>query len=296
MPTAASFHDLIAANTAYRLEAQTARPDAGARLTTCRFVAHDLQSPALPELVVLASHEYQLSTAMVDLGWGYHDHFSSAPHPVHVIPPDTAFRWVKDGAARVTFLSIDKQSVFDYFEQLEVGNAEHGLWMLAQKGFANPFLYASIIAFAEQAGRNGCPRLLADSYCVTILNALAQQWRRHDERGAGRQAPRLNARALKQALEVLEQRLAEDFSLDSLAQACGMTKFHFTRCFKASTGVSPYHYLLQRRVARAKQLLGATNWPLERIAASVGYQDPDSLARLFRRHEGMSPAAWRRLN
>ncbi|MCH4272449.1 MAG: helix-turn-helix domain-containing protein, partial [Kerstersia gyiorum] len=60
--------------------------------------------------------------------------------------------------------------------------------------------------------------------------------------------------------------------------------------------VSPYHYLLQRRVARAKQLLGATNWPLERIAASVGYQDPDSLARLFRRHEGMSPAAWRRLN
>ncbi|MGO3741934.1 helix-turn-helix domain-containing protein [Kerstersia sp.] len=296
MPAAASFHDLIAANTAYRLEAQTPRPDTGARLTTCRFVAHDLQSPALPELVLLASHEYQLSTAMVDLGWGYHDHFSSAPHPVHVIPPDTPFRWIKDGAARVTFLSIDKQSAADYFEQLEVSNAANGLWMLAQKGFANPFLYASIIAFAEQAARSACPRLLADSYCVTILNALAQQWRRHDERQTGRSAPRLNARALKLALEMIEQDLAQDFSLDHLAQACGMTKYHFIRCFKASTGVSPYHYLLQRRIERAKQLMGATNWPLERIAAQVGYQDPDSLARLFRRQEGLSPAAWRRAN
>lgn len=293
---AASFHDLIAANTAYRLETQTPRPDKGARLTTCRFVAHDLQSPALPELVLLASHEYQLSTAMVDLGWGFHDHFSSAPHPVHIIPPDTPFRWIKDGAARVTFLSIDQQSVTDYFEQLGVSNAESGLWMLAQKGFANPFLYASILAFAEQAYHSNCPRLLADSYCVTILNALAQQWRRHNTGGTGRSMPRLSARALRQALDMIEQDLALDFSLDKLAQACGMTKYHFIRCFKASTGVSPYHYLLQRRVERAKQLLGTTNWSLERIAASVGYQDPDSLARLFRRQEGLSPATWRRAN
>lgn len=88
--------------------------------------------------------------------------------------------------------------------------------------------------------------------------------------------------------------LPADPSLAQLAGTARLSKYHFVRAFKASTGLPPHRYLVQLRIDRARILLETTNLSITEIAAQVGYDDPGYLARLFRGHFGMTPAKYRR--
>jgi AraC-like DNA-binding protein len=78
-------------------------------------------------------------------------------------------------------------------------------------------------------------------------------------------------------------------SIDDLARRVGMTKFNFSHAFRAAFAVSPYRYLNQIRVERAKHMLMLTRQPLDLVAASVGFSSLSSLNRAFRRFAGASP-------
>ena len=67
-----------------------------------------------------------------------------------------------------------------------------------------------------------------------------------------------------------------------------------TRGFKASLGVSPHNWLLNRRIALAQRLIYDGDTPLSEVAASCGFSDQSHLTRVFIRKVGSSPGAWRR--
>jgi AraC family transcriptional regulator len=60
-----------------------------------------------------------------------------------------------------------------------------------------------------------------------------------------------------------------------------------------SIGISPYQYLLQQRVERAKQLLKQTNQPIVEIALDCGFSSHSHLSKQFRQLAGMTPKAFR---
>ena len=66
------------------------------------------------------------------------------------------------------------------------------------------------------------------------------------------------------------------------------------RRFRAATGESPVSYLHRVRIEAAKRLLDETTSNVDEITAAVGYSDPRSFGRLFRRQTGMSPREYRR--
>jgi AraC family transcriptional regulator len=99
---------------------------------------------------------------------------------------------------------------------------------------------------------------------------------------------------LRRALEFLQANLAADISLDDLAREAGLSRFHFARMFKRSTGVSPHQYLLQCRVERARELLLAGNRTIAEIAAETGFYDQSHLVSQFKRAFGVTPRAFRR--
>lgn len=68
----------------------------------------------------------------------------------------------------------------------------------------------------------------------------------------------------------------------------------FLKRFKRATGLSPIEYVQVLRIEEAKHLLETTDLPLDEIAADVGYAEPSSFRRLFRRMVGLSPSAYRR--
>ena len=111
---------------------------------------------------------------------------------------------------------------------------------------------------------------------------------------ADRPAGRLAPRALRRTLDAIEDRLSEPLTLDDLAREAALSPYHFARAFKASVGASPLRYVAERRVGRAKELLATRRYRVSEVAALVGFSDASHFSRVFRRHVGLTPSAYRR--
>jgi AraC family transcriptional regulator len=81
--------------------------------------------------------------------------------------------------------------------------------------------------------------------------------------------------------------------LAELAGAAALSPVYFARQFKLATGLAPYQYLLKARVSRARRLLASGELPIAAVALDCGFCHQQHLTRVFRRHCGLSPAAYR---
>jgi len=98
------------------------------------------------------------------------------------------------------------------------------------------------------------------------------------------------------ALAFIEAHFDEPLSLDDVSSACGMSRFHFARIFKAHTG-SPFKtFLNQRRIRRAKELLEHREMSITETCFEAGFNDLSYFDRTFQRLEGMTPSAYRALH
>lgn len=83
-------------------------------------------------------------------------------------------------------------------------------------------------------------------------------------------------------------------TIDDMARAACLSKFHFIRLFHALEGVTPYRYLQQKRVAAAQRLLANTQLSHVEIADQVGFDHRSTMFRHMRRETGRSGRQWRR--
>jgi len=109
-----------------------------------------------------------------------------------------------------------------------------------------------------------------------------------------RERGRLTASQKSRVLEVVQQRLAEDISLDDLAAAAGVSRFHFLRLFKNTLGITPHRYLMDQRLAAARKVLEDTDQGLAEVAANTGFSSQSHLCTVMRRRLGVTPRQWRR--
>lgn len=78
-----------------------------------------------------------------------------------------------------------------------------------------------------------------------------------------------------------------------MIEQSGLTPRTFKRRFSKATGYDPLDYVQTLRMEEAKQMLEATNDSIDTIATSVGYEDPNSFRRLFKRTTAISPSRYR---
>jgi AraC family transcriptional regulator len=82
--------------------------------------------------------------------------------------------------------------------------------------------------------------------------------------------------------------------LDRLAAEVALSKFHFHRLFKQTTGISPAKFQLNARMSEARRLLRESKLSVVAIAADLGYSSPSHFAQVFRRETRMTPSEYRR--
>lgn len=95
------------------------------------------------------------------------------------------------------------------------------------------------------------------------------------------------------AKEMIVANLDRHFTVPQLAQACALSRSHFSRAFKRSTGLSPQEWIQQQRIAQAKQLIAQSDKTLTQIGAECGFADQAHFCRIFLKTEGTNPSAWR---
>jgi AraC family transcriptional regulator len=104
----------------------------------------------------------------------------------------------------------------------------------------------------------------------------------------------LSPNVLRHTIERLRSDVDADVSLAALAADAGLSRFHFCRAFKESTGLSPHAWLRQHRLEQAMNMLRDTGESVASIAAALGYSSQTAFAAAFRKLTGETPSDWRR--
>lgn len=92
----------------------------------------------------------------------------------------------------------------------------------------------------------------------------------------------------------LQREYTSRLTSEELARQAGMSERTLHRRFSEATGATPHRYLTRLRLSKACERLEVSRDPLEQICGDVGYDDPASFRKLFKREMGLSPAAYRR--
>ena len=98
----------------------------------------------------------------------------------------------------------------------------------------------------------------------------------------------------RRIIELIEDRLSENISLDDLSDSVGLSPFHFSRQFKAEFGQAPYAYVIRKRVAKAQEMLRQGNTALKVVALDCGFSDQSHFCRTFRKVVGATPTEYQR--
>ncbi len=135
-------------------------------------------------------------------------------------------------------------------------------------------------------------RLMIDSISQAIAVALA----RIDPGVFAREAARITLPKwrLRLLFEFIDAHLGDELGLDALASVARLSPFHFCRVFKQSTGMTPHRYVIERRIARARELLATGGLPIEAVAMACGFASQKHFTTSFTRMVGVSPGRFRR--
>lgn len=110
---------------------------------------------------------------------------------------------------------------------------------------------------------------------------------------ARQRAPREVPAGIAAARALIDDDPAAGLTLAELARQAGLSRYQFLRGFARATGLTPHAYLMQRRIHRARRLIGG-GMRLADAAADSGFADQSHMTRLFMRSFGMAPGAYAR--
>lgn len=158
----------------------------------------------------------------------------------------------------------------------------------------NAFLVSLLRHISQVAQTPDLNSLHVEALALTCL---------HEARSLGlRNAPRQSSSLPKAGLSsfqtkllarYIEERLDTDIHLIDLANVVRLSPYHFSRSFTAAFGVSPYHYIVTRRIDRAKEMMLRREASLLEIALLVGFSGSSQFSRAFRKITGTTPSHWR---
>jgi AraC-like DNA-binding protein len=102
--------------------------------------------------------------------------------------------------------------------------------------------------------------------------------------------------AVERVIEAMRENLGEQLTVDGMARMALFSKFHFTRIFRRTTGISPGRFMAALRLQRAKQLLISTSLSVTEISHKVGYSSVGTFSTRFSSSVGVSPRTYRQLD
>jgi AraC-like DNA-binding protein len=106
--------------------------------------------------------------------------------------------------------------------------------------------------------------------------------------------PILQYDRLRLARGLIERDYHTPLTLERISGEAGFSPYHFIRLFRAAYRKTPHQYLIEQRIARAKDLLRGGDMPITEICFTVGFESIGSFSSLFRRVTGLSPSTYRK--
>lgn len=249
--------------------------------------------------VDLGSEWTRLSVALEEVGgpmeirlnpWRDRSASDDVPHPLSLIPAHLGAHGRASGIRfmRHLMLQFDGPTLAHMLEdEIDLTDAFAPRLM-----FSNPGIMHLAQLFADEcASSEPKSRLYGDTLSIALLVALS---RLNTSKDQSNKRGQLAPWQIRRVTEYLSAHLGDDIQLQTVCDLVKLSRSYFSRAFKISTGLAPHQWLLQARIAKAKQLLLESGRQLAQIAVDIGFADQAHFTRTFRRMVGQSPRAWQR--
>ncbi|MCF3129227.1 AraC family transcriptional regulator [Streptomyces olivochromogenes] len=214
------------------------------------------------------------------------------PDDVCIIPPGLGRTLIVapkgDEPATMASLTVSLDALHRFIgqEDLQLRVARLRDWYPAVR--FDPVLAAVVkaVAAASEVGAD-------DLYVQSAAQFIAAHVLSPPTAGSARSTGALSSRQLETVLTYMRENLGQPVSVDDLASLVSFSRFHFVRCFKATTGSTPYRYLTDLRIDLARKYLESGNDPIARIGQCCGFSGSEHFSRSFRRIMGCTPSQYR---
>jgi AraC-like DNA-binding protein len=260
------------------------------------FEEHRLSTFELPDhwipfyMVGVQFTQGNLTRFFVENGKSYKDPIENGV--CFVVGPRELRRFRIEGTGSAVLVSIEPGAL----EEMIVGSPPRSpLELLRHWGGHDPILRDLVLRLRAEVTA-GCPSgpLLGESICTKLSEELIQRYsigraRREQYKGG------LSGAQLRRALDYIDACLNLNLSGNNIATMAGLSKYHFGKAFKQSTGMTLHSYVLNRRIRCSRELLVKSDLPLAAIAAAAGFSNQSHLTTLFSTRIGMSPHAYRKV-
>lgn len=194
------------------------------------------------------------------------------------------FEWVKSHYPAVECVFVTCHADYDYMRKaMQLGSADYIL---------KPIEYEELEGILGKVAQRVQKRAERDTGSQTgdqevripahVLQKLAAE-----EKGSPGES------AVSAVTDYIHRHLHEQISISKLAEQVYLNEQYMARLFKKSVGLSILEYVTRERLKLARELLLSTDYPINRVADSVGYDNYSYFARLFKRETGMTPQEYR---
>ena len=183
------------------------------------------------------------------------------------------FEWVKAHYPAVECVFITCHPEYDYMRKaLQLGSADYVL---------KPIDYGELDGILRALLQR-----LREKQTAAIPAPVLEQLRQENEENAGEAAVRF-------VIDYIHKHLGEDIVVADFPELVHLNDRYLSRSFRKTTGLSMLEYITQERLRVARELLRQTEYPVSRVAGSVGYNNLSYFTKIFKRETGMTPQEYR---
>lgn len=217
------------------------------------------------------------------------------PRQFHLIPALDQSEWQRRGRSEMLAMHLRQGLIDDTARRMWSATAQQ-VELDIPLGTTDPLLEHLALAIFEILREEPDPSSalyveeLVHAMVVRLVRAYTTNGRSARTRPDRDEPDRCEMWRLR---DVIEDRIAEDLSLEALAAEVGVSPRTLSRACLKQWGTTVHQYVLSRRIERAKTLLMSTNLAITSIAFDTGFSSQSHLAMAFRRVTGLTPKDYR---
>ena len=217
----------------------------------------------------------------------------TSPGDIWINPPNTPFSHHISEPCHFVILAIQEEV---FLEKCSFSLKNQKLLFLNNYNVDDETIKGIMELFLIEAkanGRNG------NAYLNNLLSLLAthyvQNYSNYVDLQSERAAlSRFDKNQLAKVDSYIFDNMANNISVDELADLLNYSKFYFLREFKKLVGITPYQYLMDKRLEQAKVLLSKAKIDIAAISLELGFNDQPHFTRAFKKQFGVTPGQFQK--
>lgn len=145
----------------------------------------------------------------------------------------------------------------------------------------------------QSGGKNGF------AYYQNLLSLLSTHYINNYSNHQDLQSDSFNTSKIRQPeIDKIDRFISDNMdrniSIDELAERLNYSKYYFLREFKKSTGVTPYQYLIERKMRAARKRLSQSDQTIAAVSYDLGFNDQAYFTHVFKKHFGKTPGQFQK--